>query len=54
MATGRSCPHPPGDHVTLSGTAVRGLLSAGQLPPREFSRPEVASVLAAGYRDKGA
>jgi sulfate adenylyltransferase len=53
MATGRSCPHPPGDHVTLSGTAVRGLLSAGQLPPREFSRPEVASVLAAGYRNGG-
>jgi sulfate adenylyltransferase len=53
MATTRTCPHPPGDRVILSGTAVRGLLARGELPPREFSRPEVARLLAAGYRDGG-
>jgi sulfate adenylyltransferase len=50
MATSRTCPHPSETRVHLSGTAVRGLLAGGQLPPPEFSRPEVARLLAAGYR----
>jgi sulfate adenylyltransferase len=45
MATGKTCPHPPGEHVALSGTQVRAMLAAGQLPPAEFSRPEVARLL---------
>jgi sulfate adenylyltransferase len=45
MATGKTCPHPPSEQVALSGTQVRAMLAAGQLPPAEFSRPEVARLL---------
>ncbi len=45
MATRKTCPHPPDAHVALSGTAVRDLLRNRQLPPPEFSRPEVARIL---------
>jgi sulfate adenylyltransferase len=45
MATAKTCPHPPEEQVALSGTQVRAMLAAGQLPPAEFSRPEVAQLL---------
>ena len=45
MGTNKTCPHDEQARVNLSGTQVREMLSAGQLPPAEFSRPEVAQVL---------
>ncbi len=50
MATGKTCPHSPQEHVTLSGTQVRAKLAAGELPPPEFSRPEVARILIDAYQ----
>jgi sulfate adenylyltransferase len=50
MATGRTCPHPDSEHVALSGTQVRSMLAAGELPPPEFSRAEVAELLIESYR----
>ena len=50
MATGKSCPHDKTHHVFLSGTKVRDMLRAGERPPEEFSRPEVADILIGAMR----
>jgi sulfate adenylyltransferase len=51
MATAKTCPHGGDDHVFLSGTKVRDLLSRGELPPGEFTRPEIAELLIEAYRE---
>ncbi|MDR3418240.1 MAG: sulfate adenylyltransferase [Nevskia sp.] len=43
--------HSPEDFINLSGTKVRQMLGAGQAPPPEFSRPEVAQILMAYYQE---
>ena len=46
MATTKTSPSLPEERIHLSGTKVRALLRSGELPPPEFSRPEVAAELA--------
>jgi sulfate adenylyltransferase len=45
MGTAKTCPHGDDAHVSLSGTAVRQMLTEGKMPPPEFSRAEVAQIL---------
>ncbi len=42
--------HTKEDWILLSGTKVRAMLGAGEAPPPEFSRPEVAKILMDYYQ----
>ncbi len=45
MATSKTSPSTPAERIHLSGTKVRQMLCRGEVPPPEFSRPEVAQEL---------
>jgi sulfate adenylyltransferase len=51
MATSKTSPAGADDRVFLSGTKVREMLRAGERPPEEFTRPEVADILIAAMRE---
>ena len=51
MASSKTCPHDSTHHFALSGTKVREMLRSGQIPPPEFTRPEVAQVLIEAMRE---
>ena len=53
MASPKTCPHPDEDHLNLSGTMLRKMLTEGAAVPEHFSRPEVLDILKAYYASIG-
>jgi sulfate adenylyltransferase len=52
MVSGKTFPKIEGDQIFLSGTKVREMLSRGERPPVEFTRPEVADILIRSMKQK--
>jgi sulfate adenylyltransferase len=50
MASMKTCPHSADDRCLISGTELRRMLSEGEMPPPEFSRPEVLEILLDYYK----
>jgi sulfate adenylyltransferase len=50
MVSNKICPHDAAERIELSGTRVREMLRAGESPPPEFTRPEVAAILVEAMR----
>lgn len=50
MASAKTTPSSVEERVFLSGTKVREMLSRGESPPEEFTRPEIAAILMASYQ----
>jgi len=49
MTSQKTCPHPDEDHLLISGTKLREMLSKGERPPEQFTRREVADILVEYY-----
>ena len=49
MATGKTCPHDPEHHISVSGTRQREMLENDEDIPLEFGRPEVVAILKEYY-----
>ena len=47
-----NCPHGNDDYFAISGTKLREILAAGEQPPPEITRPEVADILMAYYQSE--
>ena len=45
-----NCPHGNDDYFAISGTKLREILAAGEQPPPEITRPEVADILMEYYQ----
>ncbi len=45
VVSSKTCPHGPEHKIAPSGTKVRDMLKAGERPPMEFARPEIADIL---------
>lgn len=50
MASAKTSPSTPEERIFLSGTKVREMLQKGEVPPEEFTRPEVAKILIEAMR----
>ncbi len=45
IASQKTCPHGEEDRLNFSGTKLRSMFIDGQVPPKEFMRPEVARTI---------
>ncbi len=52
MASSKTCPHKEEDRIVLSGTKVRQMLQEEEMPPIEFTRPEIAKILIEATKKK--
>ena len=50
MASMKTCPHGKDDRVLISGTKLREMLDNGEMPPKEFTRPEIGQILMDYYK----
>ena len=46
IASEKTCPHGEEEKLAFSGTKLRKMFADGEVPPKEFMRPEVAQAIA--------